>query len=98
MTLQQQIQSLEALGITRYRISCDTGINQATLLKWIRGVKPRDCNSNVQKLHTYYEKIMKGEKLKIIKIREHGKNRIKGFFLKPPKKDDEKEIIFIDEN
>jgi hypothetical protein len=61
MTPQQQIQALESLGITRYRIACDTGINEKTLCNWVNGKIPHKNNSNVQKLHEYYEKIT-GEK------------------------------------
>lgn len=59
MTPQYQIQALESLGITRYRIFCDTGISQAQLSNWVNGkFKPFKSNSNVQKLHEYYEKII----------------------------------------
>ena len=60
MTPQSQIQTLESLGITRYRIACDTGINEKTLCNWLRGDIPHKSNSNVQKLTEYYEKLMKG--------------------------------------
>jgi len=60
MTPQQQIQTLESLGITRYRISSDTGINQDQLRRWLRGDTPHKSNSNVQKLTDYYEKLMQG--------------------------------------
>lgn len=58
MTPQSQIQALESLGITRYRISCDTGINQMTLSNWLKGTDtPQKSNINVQKLAEYYQKI-----------------------------------------
>jgi transcriptional regulator with XRE-family HTH domain len=61
MTPKQQIQALESLGITRYRIACDTGISQAQLSNWASGkTKPYKTNSNVQKLTEFYEKIMEG--------------------------------------
>jgi hypothetical protein len=59
MTPQQQIKALEALGITRYRIACDTGINQKTLCNWLRGDTPHKSNSNVIVLNDYYEKKIK---------------------------------------
>ncbi len=58
MTPQDTIQALEALGITRYRIACDTGINQKTLCNWLRGDKPHKSNANVQKLTEYYNQKM----------------------------------------
>jgi hypothetical protein len=58
MTPQQQIQALESLGITRYRIACDTDISQAQLSNWVNGKsKPFSSNSNVQKFNEYYENI-----------------------------------------
>jgi hypothetical protein len=57
MTPQQQIQALEILGITRYRISSDTGIHQDQLRRWLRGDIPHKTNSNVIVLTEYYEKI-----------------------------------------
>jgi len=57
MTPQQQIRTLESLGITRYRISSDTGINEKTLCNWLRGDIPHKSNSNVIVLTEYYEKI-----------------------------------------
>ena len=60
MTPQQQIQTLESLGITRYRISSDTGIHQDQLRRWLRGDLPHKSNSNVIVLTEYYEYVMKG--------------------------------------
>ena len=60
MTPQSQIQALEILGITRYRIACDTGINQKTLCNWLNGKTPMKSNSNVIVLSEYYEKLMQG--------------------------------------
>ena len=60
MTPQFQIQALEPLGITRYRIACDTGITQDQLRRWLRGDIPHKSNSNVGVLNEYYEKLMKG--------------------------------------
>jgi len=60
MTPQQQIQALESLGITRYRIACDTGIHQDQLRRWLRGDTPHKSNSNVKILNDYYEKLMQG--------------------------------------
>jgi hypothetical protein len=60
MTPQSQIQTLESLGITRYRIACDTGINQKTLCNWLNGKAPMKSNSNVIVLNDYYEKLMQG--------------------------------------
>lgn len=60
MTPQFQIKTLETLGITRYRIACDTGISQDQLRRWLRGDKPFKSNSNVGVLNEYYEKLMKG--------------------------------------
>ena len=58
MTPQATIQALEALGITRYRISSDTGINEKTLCNWVNGKsKPFKSNGNVIVLTEYYEKI-----------------------------------------
>ena len=57
MPPQSQIQAIESLGITRYRIACDTGISQDQLRRWLRGDVPHKSNSNVQKLHEYYEKL-----------------------------------------
>lgn len=58
MTPQEQIKALETLGITRYRISCDTGIHQDQLRRWLRGDKPFKSNRNVDILNEYYEKII----------------------------------------
>lgn len=58
MTPQYQIQALKSLGITRYRIACDTGISQDQLRRWLRGDVPHKSNSNVQKLTEYYQKLM----------------------------------------
>jgi len=60
MTPQSQIQTLESLGITRYRIACDTGINQKTLCNWLNGKNPMKSNSNVKILNDYYEKLIQG--------------------------------------
>ena len=57
MTPQSIIQALESLGITRYRIACDTGINEKTLCNWLNGKTPMKSNANVQKLTEYYKKI-----------------------------------------
>ena len=55
MTPQQQIQSLEAIGITRYRIACDTGLSEATLHRVINQVgKMTKLNAKI--LTQYYEK------------------------------------------
>jgi hypothetical protein len=60
MPPQQQIQTLESLGVTRYRIACDTGINEKTLCNWLNGKTPMKSNGNVKILNDYYEKLMKG--------------------------------------
>lgn len=57
MTPQQQIQALESLGITRYRIACDTGIPQMVLSFVIRG-KQGMGKRNANILQEYYEKII----------------------------------------
>ena len=62
MTTQEQIQALESLGITRYRIACDTGISQQCLGHWVSGKRKPDMDSKkvcemVKKLTEYYEKI-----------------------------------------
>ena len=62
MTPQSQIQSLESLGITRYRISSDTGINEKTLCNWLNCKAPMKSNSNVIVLTEYYKKITGEEK------------------------------------
>ena len=61
MTPQQQIQALEALGITRYRISCDTGISQQCLGHWVSGKRKPDMDRMktcrmVNELEAYYQK------------------------------------------
>jgi predicted transcriptional regulator len=61
MTPQAIIQALESLGVTRYRIACDTGINEKTLCNWVNGkTKPFKSNANVIVLNEYYQKTMKG--------------------------------------
>lgn len=58
MTPQEQIKTLEALGITRYRIFCDTGINQVTLQKWVNELQtPNRSNKNVDILNEYYKSV-----------------------------------------
>lgn len=58
-TPQEQIQALEGLGITRYRISVDTKINEKTLSNWALGVaKPFKSNANVAVLDKYYKSIV----------------------------------------
>jgi hypothetical protein len=58
MTAQATIQALESLGITRYRIACDTGIPKMQLCNWVTGrTKPHRSNSDVKKLTEYYQKI-----------------------------------------
>lgn len=62
MTPQSQIQDLEALGITRYKIYKDTGINQKTLHNWLKGQNPMKSNANVLVLDNYYKKNKKKDK------------------------------------
>lgn len=58
MSPAEQIKDLEDMGITRYKISVETGICQGTLYNWLRGGrKPMKSNSNVAILNEYYEKI-----------------------------------------
>jgi len=60
MTPQEIIKALEKQGITRYRISCDTGITQQSLHNWLKGKKSMKSNSNVDKLNEYYKKLTGG--------------------------------------
>lgn len=57
MTPKQQIQALESLGITRYRISCDTEIPQMVLSFVARG-KQGMGKRNADILDKYYKKVI----------------------------------------
>ena len=58
MTPQSQIQTLESLGVTRYRIACDTGLSEATLHRVVNQVgKMTKLNAKI--LNEYYEKLIK---------------------------------------
>ncbi len=59
MTPQETITAIEALGVTRYRIACDTGIDQGILSRVVKGTQGmRRRNADI--LTKYYEKMKKG--------------------------------------
>ena len=55
MTPQAQIQALESLGVTRYRIACETGLSEATLHRVVNKVG-KMTRLNAKILTQYYEK------------------------------------------
>jgi hypothetical protein len=58
MTPQETITALEALGVTRYRIACDTGIDSGILCRVASGKRGMaERNHNI--LLKYYEKTLK---------------------------------------
>lgn len=58
MTPQQIIQALEKEGITRYRISQETGLSQTTLKRWYEETHKPD-RDKLAKLIRYYESVIK---------------------------------------
>jgi transcriptional regulator with XRE-family HTH domain len=55
---QKTIIALEALGVTRYQVSLDTGISQATLSRWLTG-KQRPSKLMQKILTDYYKSVKK---------------------------------------
>jgi len=58
MTPQETIQALEDLGVTRYRIACDTGIDSGILCRVVKGERGMG-RRNADILLKYYNKIKK---------------------------------------
>jgi DNA-binding transcriptional regulator YiaG len=63
MLPQSIIQALKTLGISRYRISCDTGISEQCLGHWVNGKRRPNMDSKkvckmVKKLTEYYNQKM----------------------------------------